>query len=259
MPSPVPALDVCLLGTFTAAVYGRPVTSWRAGKARQLFQLLLLERGQLVRKEHLQDALWPDAEGRAASSLRVAVHELRQILTGGGGHPPAARLHYRDVGYALEVDNLRLDVNDVSGAWRAGHDAKDRHDPRTALAHFARAGALYRGDLLPDEPAPWVDEHRQWVRTLVLDALTELRTDAVKRSDPAAVARWCRAVVAVDAYSEPSYRLLMAVGRKRGQLGEVEDWYAQCRHRLAELGAQVDSRTHRVLALARDELDGAAA
>src|SRR5690349_15899341 len=70
------------LGTFELDIHGSLVRRWQAGKARNLLQLLLLQRGKPLSKETLYQSLWPEAEwSSSSSSLKVAAHVLRRILT----------------------------------------------------------------------------------------------------------------------------------------------------------------------------------
>src|SRR2546429_2971538 len=80
-----PVVTVQCLGTFAVTVRGTPIRRWQAGKARALFQYLLLRRGTPVPRGTLLEALWPDAD--TSLSLRVAVHALRQILAVAGSPP----------------------------------------------------------------------------------------------------------------------------------------------------------------------------
>ena len=87
------AVVVRCFGAFEVYLAGEPVLSWHAGKARNLFQYLLLNRGRIVRRETLFAALWPGSSwSSAAKSLKVAVHAVRrtfgQVAQPGPGNRP---------------------------------------------------------------------------------------------------------------------------------------------------------------------------
>src|SRR5579875_415229 len=71
------------LGRFEVLVDDKPTTRWRAGKARSLAQYFLLHPGRVIPRDVLFEALWPKLDA-PRSSLKVAVHMLRNILTSEG-------------------------------------------------------------------------------------------------------------------------------------------------------------------------------
>ncbi|WP_405996962.1 hypothetical protein [Streptomyces sp. NBC_00829] len=58
---PARAVVRCL-GNVSLMGRGSPVRRWRAGKARDLFLYLLVNRGRPVDRDELHGALWPDRE-----------------------------------------------------------------------------------------------------------------------------------------------------------------------------------------------------
>jgi DNA-binding SARP family transcriptional activator len=240
------AVEVHCLGPFSVTVNGHAVDHWRAGKARSLFQFLLANRGQVMTKERLEEVLWP-VHGGSSSSLRVAVHALRKVI--GQSDPESEtplRVEYRDVGYVLEADDVRIDVDEFEAAVRAGRRAQADGDEDAARAAFTRAVDLYTGDFLVQDDAEWVLEFREWSRSLMLEALAALREDAMRRRDAAAVAEWSRSILRLDPYHEPSYRSLMSVHARRGERGQAKVWFELCQRRLAELGVDVEAGTWRL-------------
>jgi DNA-binding SARP family transcriptional activator len=102
---------------------------------------------------------------------------------------------------------------------------------------------LHRGDYLAQESAEWIEEHRQWYRSLALRALEVLRTEAVARGDLVAAAGWCRRTVEIDPYHERSYQVLMSLHGRRGERGLVRSWYELCTRRLRDLAVDPDPAT----------------
>nr|BFE70727.1 hypothetical protein GCM10020092_040280 [Actinoplanes digitatis] len=169
-------------------IAGTPVESWRAGKARNLFQFLLFNRGQVVPRDRLYEVLWPDGDGDRSTSLKVAAHALRRILG-----TDEVSISYQDVGYLLRCEGVWIDIEQFEAAIEAARAAERDGDPGGALAAHHRAITLYRGDFLDGEAVQWAEEQRQWARSMVLGSLNHLRADAMRRSDPGAVITWCRA------------------------------------------------------------------
>jgi two-component SAPR family response regulator len=226
------------LGGFSLTVDGERVHRWRAGKARSLFQYLLLNRGQVVTREALHEALWPDTDlSPKSSSLRVATHAIRQILGCGpdavaGGS--AVRIAHRDFGYVLEAEGLWTDFEEFERLASAAAVAANRGDNDEARLLDERAMSLYRGDFLAGEQASWITEHREWTRAVALKCLDRLRSDATARRDHVAAIYWCRRELDIDPYHEGSFRTLMAVFGQLGERGRVRRWWDICVQRLRD-------------------------
>lgn len=125
---------------------GRPVTLPEL-KARALLAHLLVNRGRLVSAERLIDDLWGAAlPAHPTNTLQGKVSQLRRVLDAA---EPGGRdlVVHRQGGYLLRVDADSVDVDRFQVlADRARRDA----DPRTAVALWGDALALWRGDALAD-------------------------------------------------------------------------------------------------------------
>lgn len=228
---------------------GEPVVAWNAGKARSLFQYLLVNRGRVVRRERLFETLWPAAAwSSAASSLRVAVHAVRRALEPPAGGRPveiASLAH----GYRLTATDLWLDVDEFDSALREAHAAEARGSRARAVAWYRRAARLYTGDFLTGETGDWVVEQREYYRALALQALTSLRADALRRDDHAEVLELCRRILDIDPYQEETYQTLMVLHARRGELGQVRNWHRMCVRRLRDdLDVRPTETTRRIFA-----------
>lgn len=244
------AVTVRCLGDFSVTVDGAPVERWRAGKARNLFQFLMLNRDHVVPRERLYEILWPGCETDRSTSLKVAAHALRQILGGCADGSPV-EIVYQDVGYLLRCTGMWVDTEEFEAAVDAAREAERAGDTGAALAAHHQAVGLYQGDFLNGETAGWVDEQRQWARAMVLRSLHHLRADAMLRDDPRAVVTWCRRILSVDPFQEEAYQNLLVVHGTLGELGQVRSWYDLCVQRLRDgLDVAPTGRTRQILDLA---------
>jgi two-component SAPR family response regulator len=214
---------------------GKEVRHWRAGKARQLFQYLVLYRGRLINSERLYDVLWPQAERSAGcSSLKVAVHGLRQVLR---EHEPAiseSRLsvEYRDFGYLIRADRLSTDIDDFQDLVRLGIRSDREGDEAVAVSTLEQATALYHGDFLEMERADWPVEHREYLKSLMIVALVKLCDYAVRIGDLPTVVNLTQRILELDRYHEESYRILISAHGQRGEIGRARSWFDLCARRL---------------------------
>ncbi|MBE1489513.1 AfsR/SARP family transcriptional regulator [Plantactinospora soyae] len=229
-------ISVRCLGPFTATLGKREIGPWRAGKARGLFQFLLVNRGRPVPRDKLHDVLWPQAPwSPGSSSLKVAVHGVRQILAGTGADSAStAEIRFDDRGYRFQADDIWVDVEEFESAMDLAAVRAAGGDRDGALRLYRRAAELHQGDFLEGEAADWVVEHRGWIQAKALRGLTSLRDDAHARSDLAEVILWCRRILRIDPYHEATYRMLMLTHGQLGELGQVRSWHAICVRRLRE-------------------------
>jgi two-component SAPR family response regulator len=240
------ALVIQCLGGFSVKIAGRPVPRWHAGKARSLFQYLLANRGHVVLRDALYEQLWPDQEwSPGSSSLKVAAHALRQILATSGA---AARIDHEDFGYVLRAEDTWVDADQVRTLYATGRTAEVRGDAATAKACYRQVASLHRGDYLPGETADWVQEQRQWHRSLALWAIGYLRRDALARNDCQEAIRLCRQALAIDRYHEETYQALMIAHGRLGELDRVRSWHELFVRRLTEeLDVRPTAETGRIL------------
>ncbi|MEU9353266.1 BTAD domain-containing putative transcriptional regulator [Streptomyces griseoloalbus] len=233
-------ISVHTLGRFELNIQGKPVQRWQAGKARDLFQFLLLRLGCVVPQETLREALWPDSSWSAnSSSLKVAVHMLRRVLancqaSAEDPSPSSLRLVTRETGYSLLATGVWVDSEVFDDLVDQGHRAESAGAHGEASKYYREAAELYRGDYLAGAPMEWANVHREWLRSRFLYVLQRLAETSLIDSDPLSVMRHCRQILDIEPYREESYRMLMFTHAQLGQLNQVRRWYDICTARLRE-------------------------
>ncbi|PPK63136.1 BTAD domain-containing putative transcriptional regulator [Actinokineospora auranticolor] len=242
-------VSVTLLGSFSLRLDGRPVRKWRAGKARSLFQYLLVHRDRVVLRDKLHEVLWPHSDWSPnSSSLKVAMHALRQILqtSPDGTNTSGVRIVHQDFGYALYADGISVDVDEFEAMVEAGRAADKVGDTPRAVAAYRAAMEVYQGDFLPGDSADWIVEQREWCKSLALRALDRLSTEAARVGDFDQLVRWCRRTIELDPYRESAYQMVMSAHGRFGELAAVRRWHDMCTRRLAEeLGVRPNQETER--------------
>jgi DNA-binding SARP family transcriptional activator len=250
MPPHRARIAVYCLGPFQLLIDGRPVQQWRSGKARALFQYLVAHRDRPVPRDVLIEALWPDPDAVAAgTSLKVTVHALRQTLAQlePGGCYPLMSVEARDYCYRLAASDLWVDVEEFERccvqARRLGRQGREAE----ALALYARAADLYRGDFLEDTWEEWAVFRREGLKDCYLHALAQLADAAFAVGDYQGCIMRCQQMLDKDRCREDTYRMLMLCHARLGQRGRVRCWYNLCRHTLrSELDVDPEPETVRL-------------
>ncbi len=124
MGSVHPKLHVTMFGTFDCAINGHAV-AFSSFKSKELFALLLTNRGKTVTMNQAINALWPDKDLERAKKLyRDAVWRLRETLR---------EINFECVNFGRAILNVELDNIDCD-----------------YFKYLANPGSVYyNGDFLP--------------------------------------------------------------------------------------------------------------
>ncbi len=142
-------ISVQVLGSFSVSLRQQIVTP-TAGKQRQVLALLALRSGQVVTTSTLAEELWGSSPPPSfAVTLQTYIFQLRRRLAGAlpEGQDPKRFLSTRHSGYLLEC---QTDVEEFKRLARAGREAAEAGQPRTASEVLRHALTLWRGPALAD-------------------------------------------------------------------------------------------------------------
>ncbi len=230
---------------------------WRSSKARQLFQLLLTERGRAVPRELVLDTLWPEMEPEAAANnLRVTVNRLSKALEPDrpDGAPPAYLIQQGETYSFNTASDHQLDTVEFTAAIAEAQRAEQRGQRAAIIAAYRRAIALYGGPYLPDNMyEDWTVVERERLAMMFIEAA--LRLGALLLDEGAiheAIGLAWR-VVEIDQTQEDAYRLLMRAHAALGERSTALRLYARCTEVLQqELGVAPLPDTTALYASLRD-------
>jgi DNA-binding SARP family transcriptional activator/ABC-type transport system substrate-binding protein/streptogramin lyase len=137
-------LEFRLLGPVELVREGR-VVALGGAKPRALLALLLIRRGEVVSRDALIEALWPDRPpGTAAHSLDVQISRLRKAFA------PEQLLQTRSNGYVLEIKPEQLDIVQFEHLLEGGKEANVAGRHAEALVALEAGLGLWRGAPLAD-------------------------------------------------------------------------------------------------------------
>jgi DNA-binding SARP family transcriptional activator len=237
------AVHVRDLGRPSVVVEGREARP-RIAKSVALLAYLAAADGHEAERDELLGALFDGrADDSARSYLRQAVHRLREVLPEGAG--PAfdgSRLRF-GAPVALSGDAGRAEAL-LAEATRQQGEAR-----RRALAEALEL--LDRGAYLDGVEAPWVDERRERLAEVRLEARLEAGLHAYEEGRYAEAADLAAAVLEEDPYRESAARLAMRVSAALGDEDGVIGAFRRCAGALEELGAQPSPSTRDLLTALR--------
>ncbi|RRR69181.1 MAG: transcriptional regulator [Candidatus Viridilinea halotolerans] len=216
---------------------------WRSIKARQLLQLLLIERGRMLPRDRIMDMLWPGLEVEsAANNLRVTLSRLTKAIE--PGRPEGAPTYYivqqgDTYGFNVESDH-GYDAHEFTVAVDLGRIALYKSQTNEAISAFRQALAIYGGSFLPDcLYEDWSVVERERLGLLFTEAslrLGRLLLDKGQTHDAIGLA-W--RVLEYDQAQEEAYQLLMRAYSSTGERSTALRLYARCLAALdQELGVE---------------------
>jgi len=212
---------ICVLGATAVRGPAGPLDgTWLAQRPGQLLKYLVCHRDRAVHVEELAEAFWPEAGLGAVSTVRHFIHTLRDRLEPGRAkRAPSPFVITRDGGYRLDLQHVSVDVIEF-----------EQHIAAGELEH---AVALYRGDLLADEPyADWAFGERERVRALAAGALRTLAERAAAQGDlEGAAGRWQR-IVEMEPFAVDAQRQLIGLCLRRQRHDEALRRYTVLRQRM---------------------------
>ena len=143
-------ISVQVLGPLSARFGQQQIVTPTAGKQRQILALLALRSGQVVTTSTLGEELWGDHPPRSfATTLQTYIFQLRRRLATAFPEKADTKhfLSTRHSGYLLEC---QTDVDEFQRLARAGREAAEEGNLRTASDLLSRALAPWQGSALAD-------------------------------------------------------------------------------------------------------------
>jgi DNA-binding SARP family transcriptional activator len=244
-----PLCRVRLFGGLEVNVGGRIVAEreWRKRKARLLFAMLVIRRGQDVPRDQLFEHLWPEMdEARAKNNLYVIWSAMKNALTPDSDKNTPCP-YIENVGGVCRVaaESVRSDVDEFERTLSEARSAQAAGDVPDALRSYERLAEVYRGELLPgDVYDDWFSQIREEFRTLYTDAMLEAASLLMDGDDPVGALTFARRALSHDPWREDLYQAALRSQIAAGQRSAAIETYLQCRSRLSEdLGLDPSAET----------------
>ncbi|MBU0702467.1 MAG: transcriptional regulator [Chloroflexi bacterium] len=210
---------------------------WRREKARQLFQLLLTYRGEILDRDQIVELLWPGlAPEPARRDFRVALSTLFQVLEPDRrrGAPSAYVLRDGSLYGLRSGADLWLDAEQFERLVAEG-DRHFDHNLGAGIDCYRQALAFYQGEYLQECPyEDWCSEERERLLTLYLRAADRLACALVEREQWEEAIAVCQSILARDDCWEQAYRLMMIAYAHLGNRAQALRTYQRCVKRLRE-------------------------
>jgi LuxR family transcriptional regulator, maltose regulon positive regulatory protein len=263
--APRQPIRLCVLGPTALRVgdLGEVNHHWNRDRVRSLL-LYLIVHGPSHR-EQIIDALWPHLDLSAADrNLRVTLSYLNQVLEPDRQNGEAP-FFIRQTGPTLTLagrPHLDVDIDGFESLVNSAEEADHRGLPSVALDMLEQALKLWRGPCLSDVA------YEDWAQTPCRDLTARYVSAALRAAElhlsggrHGWAVECARRALAVDEWSEPAHRILIASALSRGDGCAAARALVECDAMLASLGIAAGPQTEmlrRRLAVGPAALDVAA-
>ena len=218
------------LGRFSVELYHQAVASkqTRQQKPMELLQALIAMGGRGISTELLSQALWPDADGDAASnSFDVTLHRLRRLLD------IRDLLLLRDHRLSLNSDLAWVDAWTFERLVNHAERLLARADDPLVLRQLARVGerllTLYQGGFLERESGnTWSLTLRERLRSKLLRHILDAGLVWEQFGEWEQAVRLYRKGLEVDPLTEQLYQRLMLCFKATNRRSEALATYHRC-------------------------------
>jgi DNA-binding SARP family transcriptional activator len=235
-------LKIFALGRLRVETAERPLSGdWVDQRPGQLLRCLICAQHRTVPIEVLAEAIWRQAGPQAPNTVRHFVSALRDRLEPDRvRHAESSFVVSRRGGYALDARHVWIDVDEFEVEAQDGLRALAAGDAAAARASLERAVALYRGDLLADDPyAEWALPERERLRALVANCLRAL--GRLTADEPERALAHLERLAQLDPFDNDAARELISAWLRLGRRSRAARYYQAFRLRLLrEFGEQPD-------------------
>lgn len=206
---------------------------WLGHRPGEVLKYLVCHRGRVVPQDELIEVFWRQAGRSGATNVRQAVHTLRDRLEPDRArHGASSFVAARRGGYELELGAVWIDADDFESCVREGLAALGAGDVDSAEPTLTRAGALYRGDFLADEPyAEWAFAERDRLRGLAGQALRGLADVKAMQNDLEAATEQLQRRAELEPLDLDVQRDLLGMLMRRGRHAEAARRFETVRRR----------------------------
>lgn len=240
------AAQLRVLGAFELTIGDVPVDHFAVRpRARKALHMLALNVGRSVHRDVLMQAVWPDSRPDAGRrSVHVAISSLRHLLEPDARRGQSLLLPRLGDSYSLALpDGSRCDLLDFQAALASARTARLSGDLPAERASLYRALSCYGGDLLPEDgSAEWVVVERERLRLAAADAGEQLARAEAAAGNIGTAVEQARRALSFDTYRDTTWRLLIQLHERAGDLSAAHAVRRQYGKVLAELGATSGAR-----------------
>ncbi len=200
-------------------------------KALTLLEMLMLRAGNPAARESLVEALWPGVSPDAgANRFHVVLHALRAVIE--PLRDQRRWIYIRNQGdlyyFNMEAPH-RIDLYAFRHLAAASHQLERQGRALEAVECMEEAAALYRGDLLADEPyAAWCGAERDHVRASYFELVHHMAELCFSLAIPERAVPHLRRALLADPLREGLHQKLIEALARLGRRGEALAQYRTC-------------------------------
>jgi two-component SAPR family response regulator len=162
--------SLCTIRSFGGfAVYvGEHAVKWSRSKTKELFALLMQQKGKSITKYKLCELLWPEqTQEHTLAYLQTSMWSIRKSFRDMGFR--GISIEYCDDRYLMKLDNVFWDVSEFERHYQAFKKSGSAEELKAALR-------LYADEYLEEEDWLWAYAERERCRSMYIEIYGNMRT-----------------------------------------------------------------------------------
>jgi len=215
-------------------------------QGRLAFVFLAIDRHRMVSRDDLVSAIWPQGQpNEVETALSAILSKLRAAFKKAGLRPDDAGIDVRLGSIALQLPpDAWIDVEACANAADEAEGALRAGDRQRAWSLSNVVVSIARRPFLTDEEAPWIQNRRIKLRTLLVRGLQCLSTISAAQGEESLALQYASEMVEIEPFRETAYQHLMRLHVQMGNRAEALRVFNCCRELLKEeLGASPSPET----------------
>lgn len=233
----MPPIRIETLGGFKVSRENEPMDEkeWEGTQPKALLKFIITHGPMGVASDQVMEDVWPESMS-AERKFKVALHRLRKSLEPEMEQTfSSSYVHLKENRLVLDEELCEVDVYRFTSIMEEGKKKEESRDRKGALALYAEAMELYRGDFLPEDLySRAIEQKRENLRREYLDLLFRMARIYEDRGSVTRAISLYRKAVQTDPLLEEAYQRLMVLYYDKGKRNEALRVYEDCKKTLQE-------------------------
>ena len=231
-------------------VYGvgqKNALRWRTSKTEELFALLVENKGKIISKSKIIQALWPEFdEDKSIVYLHATVYNLKQALL-------SAKINFQLIfyngGYQLTLPDAYIDTAEFISALRA------EHLPSTSSVQgYELAFSLYKGRYMEENEYSWSQCKSDEYAFMYQQLVATMYEYYIGQSDYSSAESILQRALTIDPIDDSFNEMLLALLLQRNDKAAFVRQYNKIKAIYnAELGISLNSSMHNLYKRAMEQ------
>ncbi|NGP45082.1 response regulator [Bacillaceae bacterium SIJ1] len=201
-----PSISIRCFGQFDVVLRDRnEPLSWRTNKAKELCAFLVYYEGNVVGRDFIIDALWPDVSvDKGKTSLYTCISYLRKTLKAYGLEEVVLK---KGSGYCFDICKIHCDLIEWSQLYKSLLPIQEENKE-----HYEALASMYNDEFMSSYD--WAREKRDYIRAKMTSVFQQLSLFYEKQGDMTRALKYTEKELTLSPYSDDTCQRLINIHLK---------------------------------------------